>query len=400
MRIETITAAVRTLEKAHSELQALARGTEGEMESLARAFEGLAGHADTIMNLAAAVVGCVDNENVSSVLPNVQILGATARQYIGKRLDASTGILEIVTKEVELLRQLSFTTRGQAAIVLETKALSILTNIEVGRLGAEGAGFQYLAHELAGFSKSVTKDILDLTIHTDVRRAAMEETRRLLAAELPRQSHDLTRIQAELGKALATVDSSLGQLSGTPAQFRKCVEEVAQQIAGVVAAVQAHDITRQQIDHVEEAFTLISSNLREEMPSGEQSGSNIARAHAGLTVQVYQLKAIKDTVAHWASQIRICMDGILRVSASELLGIGPVVLEQERELSSQLTHIETLERESKTYNERIQSALGGLSSLMQLVNEHLQRSKSVGNHLQLLTFNSIIEASRLGAQAE
>jgi hypothetical protein len=42
------------------------------------------------------------------------------------------------------------------------------------------------------------------------------------------------------------------------------VQEIAQQIAGVVAAVQAHDITRQQIEHVQQAFALISRGMRED----------------------------------------------------------------------------------------------------------------------------------------
>ncbi len=140
----------------------MSRTTESQIESVARAFEGLAGHADTILNLAAAIVSCVENESVSSVLPNVQTLGAAARGFIGDRLQATTGILETVTTEVKLLRQLSQVTRDQAAIAFETKALSVLTNIEVARLGAVGAGFQYLAHELADFSKSVTEDTLEL----------------------------------------------------------------------------------------------------------------------------------------------------------------------------------------------------------------------------------------------
>ena len=98
------------LRRQTSELQALSRTTESEIESVARAFEGLAGHADTILNLAAAIVGCVENESVSSVLPKVQTLGAAARRFIGDRLQATTGILETVTTEVKLLRQLSLVT--------------------------------------------------------------------------------------------------------------------------------------------------------------------------------------------------------------------------------------------------------------------------------------------------
>ena len=67
-------------------------------------------------------------------------------------------------------------------------------------------------------------------------------------------------MEVDLGNALAVVDSSLSQLSRTPVQFRTCVEDVAQQIAGVVAAVQSHDITRQQI------WLRISQNRRDNVP--------------------------------------------------------------------------------------------------------------------------------------
>ncbi len=394
--------AVCILDRAKGELQALARTTETEIGSVARAFEGLAGHADTILNLAAAIIGCVESEGVRTVLPKVQTLGAAARGFIGERLQATAGILETVTTEVKLLRQLSLATRGQTGIALETKALSVLTNIEVAHLGTMGVGFQYLARELADFSKSVAKDTQELTSQTEGRRSAIEETKRVLSAELPRLREEWARIEADLGDALVVVDSSLSQLLKTPVQFRACVEEIAQQIAGVVAAVQAHDITRQQIEHVQEALAIISARMRgnESAENGIDHAQELPLAYAGLTIQIYQLKTIKETVANWASQIRSCMGGILRVSASELVGIGPVVLAQEGEVSGQLAQIELLESKSQAYSERLHRTLGGLSSLAQLVTEHVQRSKSVRDRLQLLTFNSIIEANRLGTQAD
>jgi len=89
----------------------------------------------------------------------------------------------------------------------------------------------------------------------------------------------------------------------------------------------------------------------------------------------------------------------LKVSASEVIGIGPAVLDGERNVSAELAHIEKLERESMAYSEKIQHTFGGLASLVQLVSDHLKRSTSIRDHLQLLTFNSIIEANRLGRRA-
>ncbi len=383
----------------------MASVVDSEVGAVARAFEVLAGHADTILKLAAAIVGCVENESVSSILPKVQTLGAAARRFIEDRLQATTGILETVTTEVKLLHQLSLVARGQEEIAFKIKALSVLTNIEVAHLGTVGAGFQYLANELADFSKSATKDTQELASQTAGRRGALEDTRRVLSAELPRQRAQLVRIEGDLGSAMAVVDSSLTQLSRTPVRFKMCVEDIGRQIAGVVAAIQAHDITRQQIEHVQEAFVLMAARMRGAENSENGNSENgadreLPRVYGGLTVQIYQLRTIKETVASWTSQVRTCMGDILRVSASEVVGIGPMVLEQEREVSSQFAHIELLERESQAYSGRIKSNLGGLSNLMQLVGEHLQRSKSIGDRLRLLAFNSIIEASHLGMQAD
>ncbi|MGA7558902.1 MAG: hypothetical protein WBW01_04440 [Terriglobales bacterium] len=390
---------VFTLEQATGELQALALITETEIRSVARVFESLAGHTDAILTLAAAIVKSVDNESVSSVLPKVQTLGAAAKRFIGDRLQATGGILETVAAEVKLLHQLSLVAHGQETIAFQIKVLSMLTNIEVAHLGAAGAGFHYLANELAEFSKSMTRDTQELSSRTEGRKKAIEETRSVLSAELPRQRLELARIEVDLGKALAVVDSGLTQLSRTPAQFKTCVEDIARQVAGVVAAIQAHDITRQQIEHVEGAFALIEVRMHGAANAEPGAARERTQAYVGLAIQIYQLRAIKETVANWALQIRTCLSGIMRVSTSEVVGIGPVVLEQEREVSSQLAQIGLLERESQAYSGRIQNNLGGLSNLMQLVSEHLQRSKSVRDRLQMLTLNSIVEASRLGARA-
>jgi chromosome segregation ATPase len=94
------------------------------------------------------------------------------------------------------------------------------------------------------------------------------------------------------------------------------------------------------------------------------------------------------------------MDGILRISSSEVEGIGTVVLAQEQGLSQQLARIDALEQECQADTANVENSLAALSSLMQLVSEHLERSRQVRDRLQLLTFNSIIEASRLGTQAD
>jgi hypothetical protein len=73
---------------------------------------------------------------------------------------------------------------------------------------------------------------------------------------------------------------------------------------------------------------------------------------------------------------------------------------QESALSAQLTRMERLEEACEAGDARVQASFAGISGLMQLVHEHLERSRSVRDRLQLLMFNSIVEAHHLGTQAD
>jgi len=400
MDVATDSDVAGTLQKAGQELEDLLRDSGKEIEAAGKDFQELARRTDVILNLAAGVIGCVEDEGVSSILFKVQTLGAAARTFIQDRLQATAGILEIVTTEAKSLERLSQLTRDQRSIARETQMLSVLTNIEVASLGEAGAGFGYLARQLGDFSQSVAKDTKELISHTDERKAGIEATRRMLAVELPRMRDEFARIEADLGDALAVVDRGMTELAETPARFRGCLEEIASQIAGVVAAFQGHDITRQQIEHVCEALQLISEKTCAVADGGPGSENEPPRITAGLAIQSYQLQSIRATVSDWVSQIRNCMTGIVRIGSSEVKGIGPVVLAQEQELSGQLTRIDALEQECQADTEEIEGTLEALSALMELVSKHLEKSRLVRDRLQLLTFNSIIEASRLGTQAD
>ena len=90
------------------------------------------------------------------------------------------------------------------------------------------------------------------------------------------------------------------------------------------------------------------------------------------------------------------MAGIQQLSASDVAGIGPIVSIRNRNfpLNSRISKL--LQQKSQDYSGRMQVTLGGLSNLLELVNTHLKRSQLIRHRLQILMFNSLIEAQRLG----
>jgi hypothetical protein len=392
--------AIQKIEKVGKQIQTLLAQAESAICAVTESFSELARENSQILDLVASIVGRVEEDSVRSILSKVAALAGAARGFAQERVQATSGILLIVTAEAKLLDRLSELTRAQRSIARETQTLSVLTNIEVARLGELGKGFQYLAHELDEFSQTVSLSIKELSAHTDERKSAIDETRRMLTAGMPRIRQEFARIESDLSRELEAVESSHAVLERAPANFRSAVEEIAGQIDGVVSAIQVYDITRQQLEHVQHGLEVVAGRMNsaedpEELPRGEASIFS-----SGLVIQSYQLRSIEETIGQWMDRIGACLEGILRVSSSDLVAICPLVLEQEQNLSTQLAHIESLERECQKDNLEVQDAISGLSTLMQLVSEHVEKSRYVRDRLQLLTFNSIIEASHLGSKAD
>jgi hypothetical protein len=380
-------------------LSSVMDASEVEIESLASIFAKLAGESSRILGLASKIVECIEDDSVTSVLPALRALGFTEIGLIESRLQATRGVLETTRTEMNVLCQLSKVTRNQSGIALKTRILAMMTNVEAGRLGNLGTSFEYLASELNNFSRTLSRDTDDLESHTLNRRAAIEATNRVLVAALPHLAEELTRIKTKLEEDLAVLESGLVRLGLIPTEFKTCVQKMGAHITGAVAAVQSYDITRQQIDHVHKAI----GDIARELPAGSGCGKGRSREQfrcsMGITIQVCQLRHIRENVINWISQVRDCMEAMLKISASDMASISPMVRAREGEVSARLDHIEQMRNEGKVHSGRICRTMGEHSSLVNLIDEQVRTAMVTRQALHLLSLNAIVEGDRLGAQA-
>lgn len=368
-----------SLSTARQELEAHERATESEMEQVSFAFKSLAGQSNTMVHHAAKIVDCIQDRSMYEVLATVRFLSGGLSTVLDEKLEAEISIVAMLRKEASLLGELTDAAHHQQAVASDLRALSVLTNIEVAKLGEIGSGFQILARELSTFSASVSSQTTELTEH--------------MGENLPRLREEMGRAESEIAKTLNVTESALSLMETAPAEFKQFVEEAAQQINGVVVAITSYDITRQQIEHVREALQLIEGMIE---TAGSAGDDRTATIYAGILVQIGQMQNVQDIVNGWISQIHACMEDIRQLCVSKVFEVGNSILAHERELSSQIATIESLQQRSHEYSERIQDAFSKLSTLLQVVNDHLGRSKIIRQRLRLLTLNSLIEATHLG----
>lgn len=384
------TNALAVLTKVENALADLDASSETEMESLGRSFQVLAAEAKTVLQHANEIVACVQKGPLASVLSEMQSTCQNSRSFLEKRVQAATTILAVLEQEEQMLRQLTLATQSQEAIARHLRALSVLTNIEVAHLGAEGRNFHLLAQELSAFSKDLFEQTLSLATDTENHQQAIAKVRRELSANLPVLHGEVELMGHDVEQTLSVVENLLRQQSAIPMEFRSSTEATWQQTVGVISAIQAHDITRQQIDHVQEALRAIASRMAE--------SREFPVIVAALHVQACQLTNIRQTVSLWREQARHCMLAIEQLSAAAILEVSANVLHEEQALSLRLGRIMVLQQKSHECCGKMQSTLGGLSSLMALIRGHLDRAEAIRDHLHILMMNGLIEAERLDAR--
>jgi hypothetical protein len=367
-----------------------------EICASAQQFENLATQVGVVLDLTAGIVSCLETDCGGAIVPMVERLSAAAREFITERIQSVSTIADIFTSESVMLERLGGLTRDQKSMASESRALGIVASIEVARLGEAGEGFDYMAHELDDFSRMILSGAEEVRRQADARKAGVADRKLALGRSLERMRRDRQSIETEVDDAIRSMDSAVTGLARIPSEFRECVSAIGDKIARVVSAVQMQDISRQQIEHVREVL----ETLRESEPGGEKPEPFAdARRAATLKIQRMQLECARTSTEDWIAQIDQCLEGIMSISSSHVLAIGAEILEQQRSLATQLERFESIERDFEGDYEAIEHCLKDLNNLSRLVEECLARSRSARDRMQLLNFNSMIEARNLGSRA-
>jgi hypothetical protein len=384
------------IERACKMLESSLTATGEDIRAVATQFEKLSAEVDGVLDLTSAIVDCVQEDWMQTIVPMARALDEAARRFIAERVKSIAAIGTVFTSEAEMIENLLTLTAEQRSIAREGRTLGVLASIEVARLGADGHRFEYMARELDSFSGMVSSGAAEVRTQAAHRCANLIDRRRKFDLSLQRRREHFWNVESEMGEAITAMETALAQLARLPSDFQNCVAAIAADISGVVEAVQLQDVTRQQTEHVRDALIRVRGVIEN---CGEPVTGLDARSFLILKVQAKQIESAHASSEGWILKINRCLESILRVSSSDVVAIGDRILAQERALSAQLTRIEHLEQECESDDAEIEACLSALGELMRITKAHLERSRFARDRMRLLNFNSMIEARHLGSQA-
>lgn len=189
-------------------------------------------------------------------------------------------------------------------------------------------------------------------------------------------------------------------------------KEISSQVEKIVMAIQFHDITRQQVEHVIESLRDV-----ERLCAGETSGAEprtdkndaLNRAHSILRLQASQLKETRSEIDATYHQIMSAFEvigsevGRLVAGASgfgQNKADGDVTEVPFVVLKSALLRLNPLLGQGRDLRNRMQERAGQASETSSRLSRYVEQVRGISNGLHLKALNAIVKTAHLNGRGK
>jgi len=305
----------------------------------------------------------------------------------------------VLAKIREQSREVRAAFAGLRGTVKLFRGLCSLTRIETARLAGAGSGFIDLADEVGTLSARIQErgdEIFEALRQLD---SAAHFALRSGGDLRERQSRELPSLTAAALDGLRCFQERQQRAHAASLVHRSQSEEVCAAIDQLVLAVQAHDITRQQIEHVVAALEGLGGT-----PATQPGRGLPGEVQAALALQRMQLASAGSQFAEAVERIETSLAGIgsrVRDMAEEsraLMGGSSeehdsFFLRIEGCFTAILRALNQCDRAERDMRLRAGELAGGTGRMRQAVKE----IRAIEIEIQRIGLNAVIQATHIGS---
>lgn len=324
-----------------------------------------------------------------------------------RALFASVSPAEHLRGMTEVLRQIEKLTQAMqqfSTMVRTLKVLEITTRIESARLGHAGAGFTTLADDVKSLASKIVQN-------TDKIRDHTTQLHNQVTTAQKRGQKQLRDQDLQIKDMFAKLFEGIGELEQMQAGTATLVEELAtgslqvtKSMSQVISSVQFHDITRQQVEHVQEILEQAVEEITHGSGHADENGLG-AWVRDVLRLQAPQLRQAKDMFSQAVDDLIASLDAIAR----SIDGLGRRITsvayaDQGREASILDTirvHIAQVTAAMRATGEQVTETsrtMTRMAETISTVGAFVDDIEDIGTEIELIALNASVKAAHTGEQ--
>lgn len=406
--IEAVAAWRDVLLPAIKTLRQMAGTTEDEFLQIGSAVQGFYQRSSDITLKSNQLVEVVSGDSARSLTGRLQQMMADMEAYLNEARTRSGESCSTLQQVQNLLGELSEPMDGFQKMNKALRMLSISTKIESARLGEMGSGFVNLAMDVEKLSHQVNDKSAAILAHRHLLAA-------MIGSNLATVRSSETAQDAEVVSSLKSTASSLQELVSVNercthfgAMVSTISAGVTADISDVVASMQAHDITRQQLEHIVEALEQLTSDL-----AGSETAATTEERRLALIVESGDVCELQEAQLRFASSelynaVRSIVDNLQDVAHKQSLmadetrsvaGVADlagtsfvdVMSQGMTAITAALTSCARADREMYDTMKKVAVTIGEITTFVADI-------EAIGSEIDLIALNAQVKAAHTGTE--
>jgi len=380
------------------------KNTEQEFIDIGQKLQSYLSNSKIISDIASEAAESVAKKVLDNGVVQLNSLLVELKDHFSKSIveikSDKNELVSILDKIMIIIDEID----GFKKIVKHLKVLGISTKIEIARLGTDDKGFSALVQNVDRLS-----DVID----TKAKNIATQAN--FLASEINKTTYELDKLETEqinqstvvLNSAEHSVTGFKNQYAGNSEHISNILnsnEEITKSIGDIVVSIQFHDITRQQMEHVNMAFDDAINKIEGLDLSVEES---LLISELGSVIDLCELQAVQlvNSLNEFMSAVEEILNSLIEVKDN----IGSILFEAEKlfaNSNSKDNFLELVKKELFTISDelkknaivekRLYDSINSVVDVVEDLAKFVIEIENIGDEIEIIALNAIIKAAHVG----
>jgi len=394
-----------------SRIQSTLQGSEQEFLEAGSRLQGFLVKGREISDLCSSAVDLTGEDMMGHIAGELQQELDRMAGHLASSSRNTAGSISSMAEMYVAITELNETRRGFKKVISTLRVLAISTRIESARLGSNEFGFNTLADDVEKLARQIeakygsiiakahdlTGFVEDVLAKTQALSLLQRKTASDVIAETRAGISEIIRINAKSAEVSEEVSLRLGQ--------------IVSRIHEVVTSLQFHDITRQQLEHVAEAFADARNKIGEASGNGNGDPSAV-REVSGWVGDVSELESSqvlnsKNELFDAVGQLQDNLRDISGTVLSVLRSIQSILRSTDKEegnllmvVEQQIAGVVRLLRDSQEREKEMAASMASVSDTVGDMERFVNDIEEIGAEIELIALNARIKAAHTGSHGE
>jgi methyl-accepting chemotaxis protein len=389
----------RTIPRLLPRLSGVIKDREDDFLRLGSTVFGINSQANAFSSTATEMASSMGEGALHAAIAELESHTAEARSVFSS--DSSAEQLQGMSEVLGLIRGLDLAMSRFTALVRTLKVLEITTRIESARLGASGTGFTTLADDVRALGNVIDEHTAKIGEHSTRLRnqvsTALERSRKRVST----QERVVEGMFASLLEGISDLERMRAESTALVADLAKGSRQVAEGMGHVIASVQFHDITRQQVEHVEEILGQAENEIHALPEGADRFGlgawvRDVLRLQAPLLRQAEEMfrRAVEDFISNLdaiADTTRLLADRIAAVAYDDKGGTSTLDT-----IRRHIAQVMDAMRTTRAHVAETSRTMADMAETIATVSSFVHGIEDIGAEIEIIALNARVKAAHTG----